>query len=182
LCAQSDLFVIYDCVQFSRQGWVHRNRLQDASGVERWLTLPLEKAPQDVLIRDLRFPPNATQRLADRLRQFPVIAKDPEATGHILAALRNLQGSPVDYIERLLKRAMTYGGIPWKVMRASALNVLAGIRGQERILEIARRLGAHCYVNAPGGRNLYDPAALAGGRDRDALPARLCRSARLHPD
>ena len=43
LFAASDLFVIYDCVQFPRRGWVHRNLLPDASGSERWLTLPLEK-------------------------------------------------------------------------------------------------------------------------------------------
>jgi hypothetical protein len=59
LLAASDLFVIYDCVQFPRRGWVHRNKLLDASGEARWLTLPLEKAPQSVLIQDLRFPPDA---------------------------------------------------------------------------------------------------------------------------
>jgi len=59
LFSASDLFVIYDCVQFPRRGWVHRNRLVDRTGAERWLTLPIEKAPQDVLIRELRFPPDA---------------------------------------------------------------------------------------------------------------------------
>src|SRR3979411_2469618 len=59
LFAASDLFVIYDCVQFARRGWVHRNRLVDRGGTERWLTLPLQKAPRDVLIRDLRFAPDA---------------------------------------------------------------------------------------------------------------------------
>ena len=67
LFAASDLFVIYDCVQFPRQGWVHRNRLVDTSGKERWLTLPLAKAPQQVLIRDLRFAPNAESEFLDRL-------------------------------------------------------------------------------------------------------------------
>src|SRR5260370_23913658 len=57
LFAASDLFVIYDCVQFPQRGWVHRNRLVDRAGKERWLTLPLAKAPQSVLIADLRFPP-----------------------------------------------------------------------------------------------------------------------------
>ena len=44
LFAASDLFVIYDCVQFPRRGWVHRNRLLDRSGKLRWLTLPLDRA------------------------------------------------------------------------------------------------------------------------------------------
>src|SRR3954468_7197414 len=72
LLPASDLFVVYDCVQFPRRGWVHRNKLVDRSGAARWLTLPLEKAPQEVAIRDLRFPADAAERLAERLQQFPL--------------------------------------------------------------------------------------------------------------
>ena len=67
LIAQTDIFVIYDCVQFPRRGWVHRNKLMDANGEEQWLTLPLEPAPQDVLIRDLAFPDDAAARIAERV-------------------------------------------------------------------------------------------------------------------
>jgi hypothetical protein len=161
LFAATDLFVVYDCVQFPRRGWVHRNRLVNTAGAERWLTLPLEKAPQNVLIRDLQFPPNAAQIFADRLRQFPLVTKDPASVEHILVALRDIQGSPLDYIERLLERIVTYYGIPWRVMRSSALNVPARFRGQNRILEITRRLGACRYLNPPGGRDLYEPNAFA---------------------
>jgi hypothetical protein len=163
LFAASDLFVIYDCVQFPRRGWVHRNRLIDAAGAERWLTLPLQKAPRDVLIRDLQFPVDAAQVFADRLRQFRLVARDPAASEHILAALRDVQGSPLEYIEHLLERIVTYCGIPWRVMRSSALCIPAEVRGQDRILEIARRLGARRYVNASGGRDLYDPKVFADG-------------------
>jgi hypothetical protein len=161
LFAATNLFVIYDCVQFPRRGWVHRNRLVNTAGAEHWLTLPLEKAPQNTLIRDLRFPPNAAQIFADRLRQFPLVAKDPASVEHILVALRDIQGSPLDYIERLLELTVAYCGIHWQVIRSSSLNVPAEIRGQDRILEIARRVGASRYVNVPGGRDLFDPAAFS---------------------
>lgn len=157
LFAASDLFVIYDCVQFARRGWLHRNKLKDASGQPRWLTLPLEKAPQDVLIRDLCFPDNAAAELAERLKPFP-LAVTP-ATQHIVDALLDVRGTPVDYIERLLEITATYCGLPWRVVRSSTLGVPPEFRGQDRIIEIARRLGADRYVNASGGRDLYDSAA-----------------------
>lgn len=160
LFAASDLFVIYDCVQFPRRGWVHRNRLLDAAGTERWLTLPLAKAAQNVLIRDLRFAPDAAAILGQRLRPFPLVAPDA-ATAAILAALRCPEGNPVDYIECLLERLVAYLGLPWRVTRSSTLGLPPSVRGQDRILEIARRVGARRYVNAPGGRDLYDPAAFA---------------------
>jgi hypothetical protein len=161
LFAASDLFVVYDCVQFPRRGWVHRNRLVDASGATRWLTLPLEQAPRDVLIRDLRFATDAARSLAARLRPFPLAARNAAAVDHIVSALRLPDGSPLDYIERLLEQVVAYIGLPWRVVRSSTLGIPASIHGQDRILEIVRRLDAGRYVNAPGGRALYDAEAFA---------------------
>jgi hypothetical protein len=161
LFAASDLFVVYDCVQFPRRGWVHRNRLADRGGTERWLTLPLQKAPRDVLIRDLRFAPDGAALFARRLRPFPLLAAGGDLAP-VMEALHDARGLPVDYIVRLLERIVAYLGLPWRVMRSSALDLPPSLRGQDRILEIARRLGARRYVNASGGRSLYDAAAFEG--------------------
>lgn len=161
LFAASDLFVIYDCVQFPRRGWVHRNRLVDAAGVEHWLTLPLAKAPQSVLIRDLCFTPNAIETLNARLRRFPLLAKPPKSAAPIIEALHDVSGTPLSYIERLLQRVVAYLDFPWNVVRSSSLGLPESFRGQDRIIEIARRLGAQRYLNAPGGRTLYDRGSFA---------------------
>jgi hypothetical protein len=160
LIAQTDLFVIYDCVQFPRRGWLHRNKLQDANGAEQWLTLPLKPAPQEVLIGDLEFSDGAAQTLAERLRPFPVASRDgPHAS--LLAAMRRTEGRPVDYITGLLEAASRQLDLPWNMIRSSSLEVPQNLRGQDRILEIARRLGATRYVNAPGGREFYEAQAFA---------------------
>ena len=41
-----DLFVVYDCIQFARRGYVHRNQLPNFTDELSWITLPLAKAPQ----------------------------------------------------------------------------------------------------------------------------------------
>src|SRR5829696_928509 len=100
LFAAADLFVLYDCVQFPRRGWVHRNRLIDGMGREMWLTLRLARAPRDVPIKDLRFAPDAASALEQDLRRFPdlkVLAKRAPA---VYQTLTDLHGTPVDYIER----------------------------------------------------------------------------------
>ncbi len=74
LFAASDLFVIYDCVQFPRRGWVHRNKMPGADGRECWLTLPLAKMPRDVRIRDLSFSADAAAILRERMRRIPLLA------------------------------------------------------------------------------------------------------------
>lgn len=172
LFAASDLFVIFDCVQFPRRGWVHRNRLIDASGAERWLTLPLERAPRDALIRELRFPPDAPALMAQRLRPFSLDARGRGIDLQLIESIRDVRGTTVDYLEQLLGRVVAYLGLPWRIVRSSSLDIPGSVRGQDRILEIARRLGAKRYVNPPGGRSLYDPDAFeAAGIELGFLPA-----------
>jgi hypothetical protein len=139
---------------------VHRNQLSDAQGTPRWLTLPLEKAPQDVLIRDLRFAADAAEIFKQRLRPFH-LASDDSAVQSIIATVENLSGTPVDYIERTLEQIAGYLGLRWNVVRSSALSVPPEIRGAARILEIVSRLGGTRYINAPGGRDLYDVEVFA---------------------
>jgi hypothetical protein len=52
---KTDTFVILDCVQFPRRGWVHRNQFTKLDGSVDWLTLPIRKCPQETLIKDLEF-------------------------------------------------------------------------------------------------------------------------------
>src|SRR5579859_6149779 len=110
LIAQTDLFVIYDCVQFPRRGWVHRNKLMDAQGQEQWLTLPLTPAPQEVLIGDLTFADGAAAAVAERLRPFPVASRGG-AHAALLDQVRRPEGRPVDYIAGLLEQASAQLGL-----------------------------------------------------------------------
>ena len=161
LFAASDLFVIYDCVQFPRRGWVHRNKMVGARGGECWLTLPLAKMARDVRIRDLSFSADADAVLQERMRRIPLLANAGQPEPEILAALKHVAGTPLEYLERLLHEIVSSLGLRWHTIRSSSLGLPDSLRGQERIIEIARRLGASRYVNAPGGRALYDPDQFA---------------------
>jgi len=161
LFAASDLFVIYDCVQFPRRGWVHRNKMPGADGRECWLTLPLAKMPRDVRIRDLSFCADAGAILQERMRRIPLLASPRQADSEIVESLKHVVGAPVDYLERLLRETVASLGLRWRTIRSSSLDLPDSLHGQDRIIEIARRLGATRYVNAPAGRRLYEPERFA---------------------
>lgn len=156
LMVAADIFVIFDCVQFPRRGWVHRNQLPDASGQLRWLTLPLEPCPQDTAIEKLCFAADAEQKLRERLRPFPHVlaaGNDP-----IVARTLRIDLSPAAYLADLLRITVARLGLGAQFLRSSELGLPAELRGPERVREIVTRLGGKTYVNAPGGRELYDPA------------------------
>jgi hypothetical protein len=160
LFSRADLFVVYDCVQFPRRGWVHRNRLTRPAGGLQWLTLRLEHAAQDTPIRAMQLAPGAHAQLAADLRGFPALGA---AAAERLSRLPLFEGGAglVDYLQRNLTAVLDVLGIGCPMVRSSTLGIDPALRGQQRILAIAGRLGAGRYLNAPGGRELYDPDAFA---------------------
>lgn len=187
LFSRADLFVVYDCVQFPRRGWVHRNRLTGADGQLQWLTLRLAHAPQDTAIRDMRFEPGAMAQLESDLRRFPALRSLGRHGPAGQLPLLEGEGTLVDYLERNLRAALDCLAIDCPLLRSSSLAIDPALRGQQRILAIATQLGASRYLNAPGGRDLYDAAAFvqAGIRleflepatgDPASLLERLCAS------
>ncbi|MGZ6038930.1 MAG: WbqC family protein [Phenylobacterium sp.] len=160
LLAAADVFVIFDCVQFPRRGWVHRNRLPDAKGEADWLTLPLAHAPYEARIADLEFAADAPARMVERLRSFPAMAEPGPAAAAFLNA-GPFEGLLTDYLEAQLRVACEILGFAPRLVRSSTLAIDPQLRAQDRVLEIVRRMGATDYVNAPGGRDLYDEAAFA---------------------
>ena len=95
----ADIFVVYDCVQFPRRGWVHRNKLSTSNGTMKWLTLPLLKQPQDIHIKDLLFLEEAQTLWTERLLPF----QHHHRSQDVWNTFSTIQGSPPQFIESLLR-------------------------------------------------------------------------------
>ncbi len=158
LLSHVDEFVIYDCVQHPRRGRVHRTEVPGPSGDPTWLTLPLASQPRDTLIADLEFAVDARDTFDRRLRRHTWIeAASGPAADAIREHLRRDLDNVVDYLEAGLALCSRLLGIDARISRSSGLAIDPSLHGQERILAIAAALGATDYLNAPGGRHLYDP-------------------------
>src|SRR5204863_5264388 len=156
LFAQVDEFVLFDCVQFPRTGRVHRSEVAPGS----WLTLPLARKAREVLIRDLEFAPGARAEFDRRLAALPWLAQARgEPAEQLRAYLQAPLGGVVDFLETGLKLVNSLLGIDTPILRSSSLAIAPELRGQERIIAIARARGANTYLNPPGGRALYQPEA-----------------------
>lgn len=154
LFEKSDIFVLYDCVQFPRRGWVHRNRFTNYKGELSWLTLPLKKSSQDTRISDLQFQENAKEIIKQQMNKFPALCKNHEIITYILDVEDK---KPVEYLHNLLQETCRMLNKPFNVVYSSKFNIEAEIKGQNRIIKICKELGAKKYINSPGGRSLYDP-------------------------
>ncbi len=154
-----DEFVIYDDVQFSKGGWINRNRLF-WNGAAEIFTLPLRKGSMRFNINERYLAnnwPEARRSLLDRVSRaysdaphfavtFPVIERIFQTEERNLA----------DFLHASIAGINACLGISTRLLRASELEAGQGARGAARLIALCKARGAGVYVNAPGGRDLYD--------------------------
>jgi hypothetical protein len=156
LIAAVDVFVLFDCVQFPRRGRVHRCEVPDGRGGTCWLTLPLSPSARDSPIESQCFPPEAERHFAGRRTGLAWLSGLPDP---VAAALDGPFDRPIDYLERNLRAVAAYLQLATRFERSSALRLGPDLRKGARVRAAACAFGATHYLNAPGGRALYDPAS-----------------------
>lgn len=149
--------MIFDCVQFPRRGWVHRNKFISSSGEKQWLTLPVTKASIDTSIKDMLFSQNARQLMIERLKKFPQLNNALESGNLFMSAVENIQDEDTlaSYLIRNITMVNEYLGFDIEITRSSELPIDHSLKGEEKIISIVKYLRGTEYFNLPGGRNLY---------------------------
>lgn len=156
LFASTDIFVIFDCVPFPRRGYVHRNQLLDYSENLAWFTLPVKKVSRDTCIKDIQLVDDIQQAIQDEANRFPLLQSFGEHQHPLVQQCMQAKTNLVDYIEDTLRVTNELLGLPFNIIRSSSLNIDKRLRGEARVLAIVKALGGTEYINAPGGRHLYD--------------------------
>ncbi len=155
---RSDLFVIYDDVQFDKHGWRNRNRIKSANGVQ-WLTVPvLHRGRSAQFIPDVEINntvPWGRKQLA-AIRQC--YAKAPfldQYWGEIEEVRARPWTHLIDLDQAFVDRMCSWLRVRGELVRSSELEV-DGDRS-ERLVKICRALGASHYLTGDAARSYLDP-------------------------
>lgn len=154
----ADTFVVYDDVHFIKKGWIHRNRIL-LDGEPYPLVLPIRKASQNRLIseHERALPDETVEKQLVLIRQ--AYRKAPYfdmAMPIIEKVLRYPEVNVARYLLHGLKEVAEYIGLQTNFLLSSELESTGELKGQERIVERCRQLGATHYINAINGISLYD--------------------------
>lgn len=179
LIAAADKFLLYDNLNYIRQGWVHRNRIRLKGRGEFYCAPPLLGASSNVKIRDVRLDParHWPDRFLDLLGHnykkapffsevFPVIEQAVRLPAthlsvlnrHGILAVTQFLGiaTPIacdDAPCRPFEEAASAPHSPW--LAALAREMQTPDIKTLRVLHLCRLEQADAYLNPPGGRELY---------------------------
>ena len=158
---ETDVFVFHDDAQYIKQSYINRNQLTTHEGKTEWLTLPLKAMPTETKINDIEFADKAQTLWGKQCRRFRVFSGEVTAFAKAVEFL-TYSISPVKVIENLLgiARAKVSGFKCSDFHSSSFANKIdPDLKGQDRVLAICKHFRATEYINAPGGKDLYDPEA-----------------------
>ena len=153
---QADLFVLLDNVQFKKNEWQNRNRIRTAQGWQ-WLTVPVRhRYPQgidQVEIADRRW----AIKHSRTLRQAYARASCFEDETELIDTLYDRQWSSLAdlNIESIRLLAGRFG-ITTELLIGSENGSKPQDHPDDRLIGLARRLGADTYLAGTGGREYMD--------------------------
>lgn len=158
LIASVDEFVVYDDVNFIKKGWIHRNNIL-INGQSSQFNIPLIQASQNKKINEIEVA-NDTLWQAKLLKSIEQAYKKApffyETFDLISKIINHPQINLAQFITYSLKEICQYLALKTKIIESSSVFGNESLKAQNRIIDICQRLNATHYINAIGGKELYD--------------------------
>lgn len=151
----ADIFVVYDNVEYSKQSWINRNRLDR----DIRFTLPLIKKPKGTLICDMEIAWNSFnyKKFSKTLEQLYCGSINyDEINSHVSHLLSTRMLSISELAIESLKFFCERLNIKTQILRSSELGIDNTSDRSTRIMNICHSLGGDSYINSFGGFHLYD--------------------------
>jgi hypothetical protein len=160
---RSDIFVIYDDVQYDKHGWRNRNKIKTSKGVQ-WLTVPvLIKFDEHSLTHEVKINNEVNWR---KKHLFPIrqnYSKTPyyHRYSYIFEEAYAKEWEYLIDIDMhfIIKLAEVIGIDTRKIIRSSIL----GVDGNriERLIKICKKFNADIFYEGASGKNYIDEAAFS---------------------
>lgn len=154
-----DEFVIYDNIEFSKKGWINRNRIL-VNGKDSYITIPLKMDSDFADIKDrylaeiwLSEKKKMLNRILESYRKAPNFNfAYPVIEQVILFEENNL----FKFILNSLKVIKEYLEIQTSFIIASKIDIDHGLKAEKKVVKICKARKANKYLNPIGGIQLYD--------------------------
>lgn len=172
-----DKYILHDRLHYIKEGFVHRNRYLTVGGDVKFFNIAIRKKSSYSLIGDVRVADHVPWRgkIKEQLKQnyrrapffekvFPLVEKVVDADTDFLAEINAKSIAMVrDYLGipcELIPNAENYMDV-----EAQLQSIYAGELGGQfeiekkamRMMMVCQKENARIFINAIGGRDLYDP-------------------------
>lgn len=152
-----DKFVIFDDVNFIKRGWINRNKILVNEGT-MLINLKMQKASQNKLINEIELlidPINNKKLLKTIKYSYKKAPYYKETFPIIESIITQKEENLAKYLEFSIRKICRYLSINTKLILSSSIDKNSNFKGQAKIIDLCKVLGADEYYNPIGGQELY---------------------------
>jgi hypothetical protein len=156
-----DTFVVYDNIEYTKKGWINRNRIL-VNGKDEYITLPLKKGSDFLQIKDRYLADGwevERKKLLNKIlasyRKAPCFS---EAFPVIEKAIMFEDTNLLNFIFNSLNLVKDYLEIKTTLIISSSISIDHSLKSENKVIEICKALKAAQYINPIGGVELYNKA------------------------
>lgn len=153
-----DEFIVYDNIQFTKKGWINRNRIL-VNGADAYITLPLKKDSDYLDIKDRYLSDDwnsESKKMLNRITEsyrkapyfesvFPLIEKS------LLFGDKQL----FNFIFNSLNLTKDFLEIKTSFVISSTISIDHNLKSTEKVIALCKHQNATTYINPIGGVELY---------------------------
>lgn len=154
----ADKFVIYDDVNFIKQGWINRNRIL-ISGKATYFTVPITNGSSFELIKDVAISKNNTvwkRKLLASIEQSYTKASQFNVIFSLLKSVIDHDHQSISQMATAsIKAICHYLDITTPIIDTASIYNNNHLYGEDRIVDICLQEKCRTYTNASGGIDLY---------------------------
>ncbi len=154
-----DEIVIYDNIEYTKKGWVNRNRIL-VNGIENLFSLPLKK-DSDYMYVNQRFLADTwkieRKKILNRINESYRKALHFEESYQLIEKCINHQDLNLfNFVFNSLEIVLKHLNINTKIVISSSIQIDHQLKSYEKVIAICKERGAEKYFNPIGGLAIYD--------------------------
>lgn len=162
LLAAADRFVVYDNIQYTKQGWINRNRFL-RGGADAYFTVPLKQASGYADVADRQLAESFDR--AAMLRSLEGSYRKAPRFAEVFPLVERIVSAPTtnlfEYLWHSIAEMARFLEIQTPVMVSSTIAIDHALPAEKKVIAICRAVGADQYLNPIGGQELYSGPAFA---------------------
>ena len=161
LIHDADLFIFLDDVQFTKNDWRNRNRIKASRGCE-WITIPVGQNIRR-LVCEVEMPGSDWARqhwgiIERSYRQAPYFEK---YAPFFMEVFLRMRWKYLSELNQYLVKAIGKNFFDLKTKFLDSRDFQIQTRGQDRVINLLKQVGARTYISGPAGKTYLEPERFA---------------------
>lgn len=153
-----DEFVLYDNIQYTKKGWINRNRILNKDEFE-YVTIPLKKDSDYLDVKDRSLSDTWSKDKVKILNKLNSIYKKAPFFDDTFLLFENLinykNKNLFNYVFYSIKTINEHLDIKTKLTISSTISINHDLKSAEKVIELCKFEKANEYINPIGGIELY---------------------------